>query len=72
MAAMKVRNIVVISNITVSNTERTRNRNTFQSHCVYLMAACQLYIKPLRHLPYCGMSALLDMEQCVSTDEDGY
>ena len=40
MAAMKIRNKVVTSNITVSNTERTRYRNTFPSHSIYLMAAC--------------------------------
>ena len=39
MAAMKVRNNIVTSYITVSNTERTRYRNTFPSHSIYRMAA---------------------------------
>jgi len=47
MAAMKVRNIVVISNITISHTQITRNRNIFQSHCIYRMAACYIFHKPL-------------------------
>ena len=47
MAARTVRNIVVISNITISHTEITRNRNIFQSHCIYRIAACYIFHKPL-------------------------
>ena len=40
MPPVKLRIIVVISNIKVSNTERKRYRNTFPSHSIYRMAAC--------------------------------
>jgi len=47
MAAMTVRNVVVISNITISHTLRTRNRNIFRSNCIYRMAVCYIFHKPL-------------------------